>query len=367
MNKKVIISFVVGLVVSAAALYFAFRNVPISDLISYLASINYLWVLPALVMVMISFWLRAVRWQIILESSCKISVWRAFHPMMIGFMINCVLPGRLGEIARPVILQKKENVPFTVGLATVAAERAFDICLLLLLFMATVSIIKVRPDINVAFGKYHLNRETLDIIFGGMLKLGAVLICGIILITIGSIRTFFHKIILFVPKLFFFAGHKFKATIRHRLCDPLISIMENIAQGFTLIRYPKKIILCTLFSMVIWGLLAFSYYLFSLGSPGINLTFFEIAVVMVIICFFISLPSVPGWWGLWEAAGVFALSLFGVTTKEAAGFTLANHALQVFPVIIVGLASAMILSVNIRQMSYNGQEHQRRQSAAEPD
>jgi len=358
-------SFIVGLVLSATALYFAFRNVPINDLFKYLASINYLWVLPALVMVMISFWLRAVRWRIILESSRKISVWRAYHPMMIGFMINCVLPGRLGEVARPVILQQKEQVPFTTGLATVAAERMFDICLLLVLFIVTVSVIQIRPDIDVAFGKYHLNRETLDTIFSGMLKLGAVLIAGIILITIGRVRQFFYRLIRYTPNLFFFTGESFKAAVQHNLCEPVIGILENIAQGFTLIKYPKKIILCSALSLLIWGLIAFSYYLFSLGSPGINLTFFELSVVMVIICFFISLPSIPGWWGLWEAAGVFALSLFGVSSKEAAGFTLANHALQVFPVIIAGLASAMILSVNIRKMSYEGTQY--RQPAAKPD
>jgi uncharacterized protein (TIRG00374 family) len=350
------ISFIVGLVLSAAALYFAFRNVPISDLLNYLASINYYWLLPALVMVLISFYFRAIRWQIILTSSRKITIWRTFHPMMIGFMINCVLPGRLGEIARPVILQKKEKVPFTTGLATVAAERIFDICLLLFLFIVTISATQISPDVNVTFGKYHLNRETLDLIFDGMLKLGAVLIVGIISITIGKIREFFYGIIMFIPNLFFFVRKKIKKAIQQNFCKPLIRIIENIAQGFALIRYPKKIILCSIFSLLIWGLIAFSYYLFSLGSPGINLTFFELSVVMVIICFFISLPSVPGWWGLWEAAGVFALSLFGVSSKEAAGFTLATHALQVFPVIIVGLASAMMLSVNIRQMSFEGKE-----------
>ena len=60
--------------------------------------------------------------------------------------------------------------------------------------------------------------------------------------------------------------------------------------------------------------------------------------------------------GLWEAAGVFSFFLFGVSSKEAAGFTLANHALQVFPVIIVGLVSAVIFSVNIRQISFGGEE-----------
>jgi uncharacterized protein (TIRG00374 family) len=367
MNKKMMMSFTAGLVLSAVALYFAFRNVPISDLLSYLASINYFWVLPALVVVMISFWLRAVRWRIILMSAQEIPVWHAFHPMMIGFMINCVLPGRLGEIARPVILQKKEKVPFATGLATVAAERMFDICILLFLFIVTVSAIRIRPDVQLTFGKYHLNRATLDIIFSGMLKLGIVLISGVILITIGKVREFFYGIIMEAPNLLFFAGRNIKDSLRKKVCKPLVGIMENMAQGFALIRYPKKVILCSIFSLLIWGLAAFSYYLFSLGSPGINLTFFELSVVMVIICFFISLPSVPGWWGLWEAAGVFALSLFGVSSKEAAGFTLANHALQVFPVIIVGLTSAMIISVNIRQMSFEGRQYRLRQTTAEPD
>jgi len=367
MNKKMAISFIAGLVISAAALYFAFRNVPLGDLLNYLASINYLWVPPALVLVMLSFYLRSVRWQIILASTKKITIGRAFHPMMIGFMINCVLPGRLGEIARPIILQKKDKVPFTTGLATVAAERIFDICLLLFLFIVTVGAIQIRPDVDVAFGKYHLNRATLDIIFGTMLKLGIVLIAGVISFAIGGVRDFFYRIIRFFPNLVFFAGLKTKEALRQKFCEPLIGILENIAQGFALIRYPKKIILCSILSFLIWGLAAFSYYIFSLGSPGINLTFFQLLVVMVIICFFISLPSVPGWWGLWEAAGVFAMSLFGVSAKEAAGFTLANHALQIFPVIIVGLMSAMILSVNIRQMSFEGRVSRQPLPVAKPD
>ena len=83
--------------------------------------------------------------------------------------------------------------------------------------------------------------------------------------------------------------------------------------------------------------------------------------------FFIALPSAPGFWGLWEAGGVFALSLFGIASKDAAGYTLANHAVQVIPVIIAGFASAMILSINIRQMSYEGNKHQRQHPAVKPD
>lgn len=357
MKKKMILSLIGGILLSAVALFIAFKNVEISDLINYLGSINYFWMLLATMISLFSFVLRAVRWRIILESTRKISIWRAFHPLMIGFMINCVLPGRLGEVARPVILQKEEKVPFPTGLATVVAERVFDVCLLILLFMLTRGALNIDPDQSVVFKSYHLNMETLQTIFDTMLKLGALLITGIVLFSVGKIRQLIYSAILLSPKLFFFAGERFKALFEKKVCEPVINILKNIAVGFTLIRYPKKIILCAVFSVLIWLAQAYSYYLVSLGSPGIKLTYFEITSMMVIICLFISLPSVPGWWGLWEAGGVFALSLFGIAGKDAAGYTLANHAVQVIPVIFVGIVSAMILSVNIRKMSFAGKEY----------
>ena len=145
------------------------------------------------------------------------------------------------------------------------------------------------------------------------------------------------------------------------------SAVENIAQGFNLIRYPKKMLLCFIFSLIIWGLHALSYYIFSLGSPGIDLTLTELAAVMVIIMFFIALPSVPGFWGLWEAGGVFALALFGVSSKDAAGFTLANHAIQMFPIIIVGIVSTMIVSVNIWKLSYEKENYLQQNSSVESE
>lgn len=367
MTKKMAASFIGGSIISAVALYFAFKNVPLADLLNYLVSINYFWVLPAVAIVFLSFLLRAWRWRIILESESKISVWRAYNPMMIGFMINCVLPGRLGEVARPVILQKEEKIPFTTGLATVVAERIFDICILLFLFMLTVGMLQINPDQNVIFGSYNLNLETLQTVFNGLLKLGALLIIGVVLFSIGKIREIIYRVVIYTPEFLFFTGEDFKSSVRIKICEPVINILKNIARGFALLRSPKKILYCAVLSVLIWGLGAFSYYLISLGSPGVNLTYLEMTTVMVIVCFFISLPSIPGWWGLWEAGGIFALSLFGVTAKEAAGFTLANHAIQVFPVIIAGIASAMLLSVNIRQMSYQGKNYKKQQPPADSE
>jgi len=356
MKKKTIISMVLGVIISALTLYLAFRNVPFTDLVKYLASINYFWILPSILVIFISFALRAFRWQVILESAHKVGFWQAFHPLMIGFMINCILPLRVGEIARPAVLQKKENIPFSTGLATVAAERVFDISILVILFAVLLANIQIDPNLDIVVGKHHLNMETLMVVRGGMFKLLLLLIVGIIMVGFGATRKAINSLIIRIPSLFFFAGSDFKEKIQKKACAPLVSFVENFASGFALVKYPTKICICLGLSVIIWVLAAFSYYLMAQGCPGIELSFTQLTTVMIIICFFIALPSVPGYWGLWEASGVFALIIFDVSSKDALGFTLANHAIQMFPVIIAGFISAAITSVNIWQVSYKKNE-----------
>ncbi len=350
--KKRAATLTAGIAISIATLYLAFRNVPFRELVAYMRTIRYLWVIPSVAVVALSFLLRALRWQIILTAANRpVSFWRAFHPLMIGFMLNCVAPGRVGEVARPIVLQKKEAVPFTTGLATVAAERLFDVILLIVFFSTVMTLVDIDPNISLSFGGYELNRAALEMVFSGMVKLSFVLIAGIIAVSVSFTRRYIIRVMEKLPGFFFFTGISFQDKIRQRIIIPLIRIVENIAGGFSLIRFPRSIFLCLALSLLIWVLSALSYYLMMLGSPGIGLSFSEISTVMIIVCFFIALPSAPGFWGLWEAGGVFALSLFGVSSTDAAGFTLANHAVQMFPVILVGWISALIASVDIRRIS----------------
>ena len=350
MNKKIGISLFVGTVVSITTLYFAFRNVPIRELLEYLTSINYIWIIPTVAVILFAFGLRAARWRFILASSYPVGFWQAFHPLMIGFMINCVLPGRVGEFARPLVLNRKEAVPVSTGLATVAVERIFDLIILLLLFLAVSSFVRIAPGFNVTFGGHRLDYEVLVTVFNGMLKIGVLMVIGLLLVTLGKTRELANRLILSAPEMMFFVSNSSRDWLKEKVCHPAVRIIENIASGMALIKDPKRIIICFIYSLAVWFFTALSYYLFSIGCPEINLTLGEITAVMVIICFVIALPSVPGYWGLWEAGGVFAMLLFGVSENEAAGYTLANHAVQIVPVVLVGLVSAWISGVSIRQV-----------------
>jgi glycosyltransferase 2 family protein len=351
MKKSASLSLVIGLAVSVIGLFLAFRQVPFSDLTAYLKSINYLWIFPSALLILLGFMLRAYRWQLILGSSHSVGYWQAFHPLMIGFMLNCILPGRVGEVARPVILQQRERVPFSTGLATVAAERIFDAVILLVLFSWMLTVVQIDPVLEISFAGYVLNKSLLMTAAKGLIRLSLLLVIGIIFVGLDPTRKWIHRVILQFPKFFFFTGSDFQQVIYRRLCLPLINFTENFSKGFLLLKNPMKMIWCFALSFLIWVLTALSYYTMTLGAPGIRLPLSELTVVMVIVCLFISIPSAPGFWGLWEAGGVFALALFGVSAKDAAGFTLANHAVQMFPVILVGFVSTILTGINIRQIS----------------
>jgi uncharacterized protein (TIRG00374 family) len=352
-NKKVILSLTTGLLVSAVALYVVFRNIPLSDLVGYLKTVNYWWVIPAWLFILMSFGIRVVRWQLLLSPFRKTDFWSAHHPLMIGFMINCILPGRVGELARPAIFYKREKVSFSKVLATVGAERVFDVIVLLLSFVIVLSAVQISPTLDLPFGDYHLNKATLEKIGMTTFQFCLGLMLCIALVCVEQSQRLIKKMILGLPQLLFFASGSFKEKVREKLCVRLVAIFENLAAGFDLLKSPKKIGLCLGLSFLVWLAGGISYWVMAFGCPGINLSFLEMYAMMVILCFFISLPSAPGFWGLWEAGGVFALLIFGVQDKgAAAGFTLMSHFFQLVPVIIIGLISAAIAGVNIVQVAY---------------
>lgn len=349
MQKKLLVSLVLGIILSISAMYLAFRNVPLSEMIIYIRTINYVWLLPTALLVLFTFLLRTLRWQLILKGYQAIRFGEAFHPLMIGFMMNCILPGRVGELARPTLLRQQHGIPITTGLTTVAAERIYDIIILIMLFGMVFSTIAAQPDLEVAFGSQRLNSQALQNIAWTMIRLMLVLLLGLLVIIIPWTRKRLKILITFGASWIGNLTPGIK-NIFERVADLINNMVDNIAAGLSLVKEPRRIVACSAITIAIWGITLLSYHAFTLGCPGITLDLMQLTTLMVVICFFIALPSVPGFWGLWEAGGVFALSLFGIPTKEAAGFTLVNHAVQIIPVIIVGWISVLITGSNILQL-----------------
>src|SRR5262249_60493408 len=83
---------------------------------------------------MMTYALRAFRWQSLLAPIGPARFATAFRTTVIGFGARFLLPARPGEVLRPYLLARREGLPPTACFATILLERLLDLVTVLLLF-----------------------------------------------------------------------------------------------------------------------------------------------------------------------------------------------------------------------------------------
>ena len=101
----------IGLVIAIGTLYYTLQNVSYKELETSLKNAELIYILPGLVLIVLSYVTRAYRWQILLRPFKKIPVKEIYSPLMIGFMGN-VLPARAGEFLRAYLVGKKNDINY---------------------------------------------------------------------------------------------------------------------------------------------------------------------------------------------------------------------------------------------------------------
>ncbi|MFM8431448.1 MAG: lysylphosphatidylglycerol synthase transmembrane domain-containing protein [Bacteroidota bacterium] len=119
-------------------LWLSFRGVDLDATFEEFRHINYGWLSVSILVSLIAFYSRALRWKILIEPlGYSTRTATTYHSLMVGYLANLAIP-RLGEVTRCGSLHRTDRVPFNMLLGTVIAERLLDvICLLACLFLTT--------------------------------------------------------------------------------------------------------------------------------------------------------------------------------------------------------------------------------------
>jgi len=140
LNKglKNTIQAIVFLALAIFLLWLSFRGIDLGELWAVLRKAHYWWLLPAIAFSMISFFIRARRWTLLIEPmGYKPGLMNAYHAVVTGYFANMIFP-RLGEVSKCAALGKKENIPFDRLVGTMLVERTIDIVTVLLILGATL-------------------------------------------------------------------------------------------------------------------------------------------------------------------------------------------------------------------------------------
>jgi uncharacterized protein (TIRG00374 family) len=116
----------IALPLAAVLLYLALRDL---DWVAFWDTIrhgHYEFLLLMIPIDSISYFIRALRWSVLVRSEAQVSVRSVFWANMVGYMGNLYLPARAGELLRAAFLGREKGLGTSFVLATGLSERVLD-------------------------------------------------------------------------------------------------------------------------------------------------------------------------------------------------------------------------------------------------
>jgi len=325
MSKKIIsiLQYAFFLGVGIFLLWLTLRKSNWNEIINDLSGARYIFLVPATLMLVLSHFLRAVRWKILMEPlGYAPSTLNAFLAVFVGYWANLAVP-RLGEVLKCTILARYERIPSDKLIGTIVAERAIDVCSLVVIMFITV------------FSQYELiggfSKDLFTKFFTSRTGSFSVMKVGIFVLILVSF------IVLFI--------WVFRRLSHLAIVIKTKNIFLGIWQGLTSIRYIKRKGAFFLHSVLIWALYLYSTYMgfFAMGDMahfGIKgalsaLTFGSFGMII---------PS-PGGIGSFQYAIQQVMILYGVTPEKGLSLGMLIWFAQTGIIILFGTIAFLLLPI----------------------
>jgi len=341
--------FWIGILISIIALVFAFRQVDFDLVLTALAGANY-WLLAAsLVPLLLFLILRAIRWRLLFYPKQGLRLRNLLAVINIGYLLSNIFPARLGDVARAYLIGDTEEVSRASAFSTVVAERVLDAMsavggFLLVLPFADLPDWMVRSGLIV--GVVALVAVALFVVLVRRKEWSLHLIDGILGVLHwpghGTMTRFWARLAE-RTRLGFLANLPWadRADLR-RMADSLID-------GFSGITTPRLGVPLLLWSVIIWGLISAYFWIvllaFESGQPyvaGVG--------VASITALGMTIPSSPGYIGVFEFLTRETMVLFGMAPDTALGYALVAHAFNYVVLCLLGLVGMLQQNITYAQV-----------------
>ena len=313
----------IGLFFSLGGLYLAFREIDLALLGDVFTAASVEWIILAVLLMIFSVWIRAYRWQALLEPMETISMKPLFSATMIGYFGNSVLPVRLGEILRAYALgNDKTSISRAAAFGTIVVERFVDMLGALVLMAFFFFLYDVPPVMQQ----------------GGVGL--ASLVAGCILVLWWMAKKHEDWI------------EKFENSPRFNL-GVLLSfrrIFNSFFRGLVAFREVKRKGTVLFMSALLWGIYLVITYLSSLAVHE-TLSWVQAGVILIGTTMVIAVPSAPGYIGTYHLSAIsIMVQVFGREETGAQAFALVNHAIGFIPLVLLGAYFFFSSSIKIRDL-----------------
>jgi uncharacterized protein (TIRG00374 family) len=338
MNKK-LINLLIGLAIISLSLFYAFRGVKIAELGDALLAARYIYLVPAIALVLLSYLFRAMRWRYLIRSIKDVKTSRLFSPLMVGFMAN-MLPARAGEFVRAYLLSRKEQISFSASFATIFIERLFDLIIVLLML---VSVLLFMPEVFISGDAA-----------GGDQLLDKVKIFGLVSFILCLFIFIFSVLLQFKKDLALRIIGFFVRPFPQKWGEKISGLVSSFSEGLQIIRDRRGFFAAVSLSFIIWGLFIFTYYplylAFDIGSklPVIS----SLVVLCLTVAIFITVAPTPGFLGSYHLGCVAALhGLFGIEKAVALSYGIVAWLVGMGTTVLIGAIFAIKENISVGEIA----------------
>jgi uncharacterized protein (TIRG00374 family) len=312
------LKFILLLLFAAFLLWFFGRNLDWAEVGNSLRRADPLDLSLAVIIICIGYFLRAVRWNVLLAPLTKSSLRELFATTTVGYAAIFFI-GRAGEIVRPMWLPMRDRrVRPGTALVTIGMERIFDLASLICFF--SVSLIWF----NAPSGH---ESEFASIKLIGNLMFGAVVL-GIVGLIIFQRRS--------EPFIKWFSRITDRKFIPARIRSIILSLMRQLATSLKVLGSWQEIFWVTFWTIALWLAISVPTWLV-LRAFDLPLSFVDSIFVMGVASMGSLVPTPGGAAGAFHAATAGSLLLLGISQDTAAAVSIIMHLVYFAPAIVFGL------------------------------
>jgi len=308
-----------GLLITVVATGALFYFVDIDSLKEAFSLADYQWMPLVVVVFLGTLAARTQAWRTLLEE--RASYRNCFLILNQAYLLNNVLPFRLGELGRALLLSSQSKISFWNVLSTVIVERVFDLGIAAALLLSTLPLV--------------IGSEWAQPV---ALLTAAFVLIGFALLFL--MAKYPERALQLFNKLF----------ARLPLAQEFISgKLSSFLEGLSSLKDGSRFLRVGFWMLLAWFFNVAWYYVLMRGffqDARWLWAFFSIAVASLGV----ALPSSPAYIGVLEGAMVASLSLFGTDPSISLAYAIVAHAIYLVITGILGIIGFWLQGNSLRNV-----------------
>lgn len=304
----------------AAALWPYLRAVPADLTIAA-------WAIPAYLATLVPYHLtRAGRWHALVHPLGPVRLGVTLRVSLAGYMWIALLPFRLGELARPILLAQRSTITVHRTLGTVAIERVLDGLVICGLFFAATAGRGGQAEVD------QLQQATT-----GVMALFGVALVGLVLMAR-------------FPRAM---GSLLDATVSRvlpRVGRWAAELSHGVAQGLAALPRGGSLLVFVLVTLLYWGSNALGLWVLARGCD-LPITVSDAALVMAVMNIALLVPGGPAQLGIFQTGVALGLHLVlpgHAVHDQGSTFAFYLYICQLSTIVLVGWWSQRSLGLDWR-------------------